>query len=235
MYSIYDKRLNNVRKIASFLGGLSALAELLEKERSQVSQIAGVNPTRKIGEELSRKIEQTLMEKGIKQINLGWLDQDHDDVNIFNDKQFLIPLGKILKSDVPGVNSVLSEKDKTKNPEDEKMLDEILKDQMQNMKLEHKNAFWLKIKDDSMKPSFEPGSLTMIDKSRVEIVEGSCYALEIEKNVVLRRIYRENGAYKICCDNPAVKLKIRDKTVKDFASEGINILGKMIWYATSYC
>lgn len=81
-----------------------------------------------------------------------------------------------------------------------------------------------------MKPYMQPGTLTMIDKGRNKIEPGSCYALNIEGKVVLRRVYREKGEYKICCDNPSSKIIIPDINVCDF-DENIKIIGKAVWAA----
>lgn len=209
---IEGNRINNLKKLEKAIGRAS-LANRINRSYNLISQyLAG---QKNVGEGLARDIEESLGQPTY------WLDQNHNVTT-----QDLIPLGKSLKSNIPSVQSLLKS-GYPNNGEELKMFDELLIDEMDDMKLENKNAYWFKVKDDSMKPYIQPGTLTMIDKGKSKIEPGSCYALNVEGEVVLRRVYRDNGQYRICCDNTALKINIPDINVEDF-NGNIKIMGKMV-------
>lgn len=65
-------RLENTRKLISAIGGIKAFAEKLGKPSSQISAVAGKNPTRNIGDKLANDIET---EFGLEH---GWLSKNHE-------------------------------------------------------------------------------------------------------------------------------------------------------------
>lgn len=74
--SVYEARLINARKLSESLGpshgSQAALASMLSLSPSRITHIIGPNPTKRIGEEMARKIEHAF-EKPVY-----WLDQFHD-------------------------------------------------------------------------------------------------------------------------------------------------------------
>lgn len=68
-----ELRLKNARALASQEGGIAAFARKLKCSDSQASQIIGKTPTRGIGHQLARDIEQAFGKEK------GWLDLPHDD------------------------------------------------------------------------------------------------------------------------------------------------------------
>lgn len=210
---IEQNRINNLKKLEKAIGRAN-LANRINRSYNLLSQyLAG---QKNVGEGLARDIEESLAQPTY------WLDQNHNVTT-----QDLIPLGKSLKSNIPSVQSLLTGAGFPNNQEELKMFDELLIDEMDNMKLEYKNAYWFKVKDDSMKPYIQPGTLTMIDKGKSKVEPGSCYALNVEGEIVLRRIYRDNGHYRICCDNTALKINIPDINVDNFDGN-IKLMGKMV-------
>ncbi len=65
-------RLINLQHLIKEAGGPARAAELLEMERSQLSQIAGRNPTRNIGSDMARRIETAWGKPK------GWLDREQN-------------------------------------------------------------------------------------------------------------------------------------------------------------
>jgi hypothetical protein len=57
---IDEIRRENLRAVAARLGGNAKLAVATGKSDSQISQIIGTNPTRGIGDELAREMEESL-------------------------------------------------------------------------------------------------------------------------------------------------------------------------------
>lgn len=70
---VYRTRLENVRRLMAQWGGPTSLSRKLgHKNGAQMSQCAGPNPTRAIGENFARSIEAKL------ELPRGWLDQQHE-------------------------------------------------------------------------------------------------------------------------------------------------------------
>lgn len=72
---IKEIRRENLRKIANDKGGTSALANVVQKDVSRISQLIGPNPIRNIGEETAREFE------GLLALPSGWLDKEHSGSN----------------------------------------------------------------------------------------------------------------------------------------------------------
>lgn len=70
--TVEKTRLTNVRALIKEAGGPAAAAERLNMDRSQLSQIAGRNPTRNIGATIARRIEAAWGKP------TGWLDGTHE-------------------------------------------------------------------------------------------------------------------------------------------------------------
>ena len=69
--NISEIRYNNVRGIVKDVGGVTALAEKLDKSQAQVSSFAGSNPKKSIGNKVAREIEVAFC------LANGWMDKDH--------------------------------------------------------------------------------------------------------------------------------------------------------------
>lgn len=219
---IYKIRLKNLRNLVKDRGGRVAFSKEANIGYNLLTQYIGKNPTINIGEEFARKVEASV------NLHLGFLDTDLD-----NDS--MIPFGTLVLCPIPGVNSVLANNRDNQNltGDENKMLDQILMEKMQSMKLNANNAFWFTLKDETMEPYIEPGTLTMIDKGRRKIESGERYAVKINGQVSLRRIYIENGQYKVCCDNNNIKIKYPDRLIPDF-NEEIQLIGKMVMNVLTY-
>ncbi|WP_374312463.1 helix-turn-helix transcriptional regulator [Dongia sp.] len=73
--AITDVRRDNLRKLIDAMGGATALAlKLKYANGTYLSQLAGPNPTRTIGEKVARNIEETL------KLPSGWMDTQNADL-----------------------------------------------------------------------------------------------------------------------------------------------------------
>lgn len=67
-------RYKNTRELVHLAGGVSAFAEKLGKQQSQVSSFAGENPVKGIGPKIARQIEAAFGKP------TGWLDTPHQEI-----------------------------------------------------------------------------------------------------------------------------------------------------------
>lgn len=69
-----DIRRENLRALAKSIGGITALAKLLDKSQSQISHLIGTNPIKNIGDRLANQIEKVFNKPH------GWLDHEHPEL-----------------------------------------------------------------------------------------------------------------------------------------------------------
>lgn len=70
MKNIYEIRRQNCHLLIKHAGSMADFAQQIERSQTQVSRIAGINPTRNIGEKLARHIERCFC------VSNFWLDVD---------------------------------------------------------------------------------------------------------------------------------------------------------------
>jgi len=68
---IKDLRRANARHLALKVGGISAFAEKINKQQSQISHVIGEKPIKGIGDSIARQINEAF------KMGRGWLDQHH--------------------------------------------------------------------------------------------------------------------------------------------------------------
>ncbi|WP_413722662.1 LexA family protein [Sodalis sp. RH24] len=78
MKTIDEIRRENVRKLRDSSGGNTSFSSMIDREPTQISRIIGKNPTKKIGDDLARHVEDCF------NLPTGWLDQEHQNTNITN-------------------------------------------------------------------------------------------------------------------------------------------------------
>lgn len=69
--NVKDIRRQNLRGLSRISGGVSKLAERLEKSQSQISHLIGTNPVKNIGDKFAAHVERIFNKP------YGWLDQMH--------------------------------------------------------------------------------------------------------------------------------------------------------------
>ena len=69
--NVKDIRRENMRALARQAGGISEIAERLDKSQSQISHLIGSNPIKNIGDRIASEVEQAFNKPH------GWLDREH--------------------------------------------------------------------------------------------------------------------------------------------------------------
>lgn len=140
-------RRRNVRALIEEHGA-AAVADAVGISRSQLSQIAGVNPTRAIGTTLARRIEEKFNK------SRGWIDVLHDPVNLL-----AAPIGgrrvPVITYAQAGAPTAVFDAHEPGYGIDEIETDIPVGD----------NAFALEIRGSSMEPDFVEGDRVIIDPS----------------------------------------------------------------------
>jgi len=154
--NVKDIRRKNLRSLARAVGGVTELAEQLERSQSQISHLIGTNPVKNIGDRLATHVEKVFNKPH------GWLDQlhsTHEDegvyqVNPARQPYYQVP---ILTWQEAQERFVQPEKITQKNYTHHL----ITSSQMSP------HAFALKVEGDSMEtahgPSFPHGSIIVLD------------------------------------------------------------------------
>jgi SOS-response transcriptional repressor LexA len=70
--NIKDIRRENMRILSKSVGGISRLADLLDKPQSQISHLIGSKPVKNIGDKIAAQVEIAFNKP------FGWLDHPHD-------------------------------------------------------------------------------------------------------------------------------------------------------------
>lgn len=152
--NVKDIRRQNLRALARIVGGVSKLAERLEKSQSQISHLIGTNPVKNIGDKFAAHVERIFNKP------YGWLDQMHAgeegaiyQLNTAAQAYYQIPLLTWTEAQQYLVNKKLVKK----SPAHYLTTHIALGPQ----------AFALRVEGDSMEaahgPSFPSGSLIVVD------------------------------------------------------------------------
>lgn len=70
--NVKEIRRRNLRALSRSVGGVTRLANLLEKSQSQVSHLIGTNPVKNIGDKFAAAVEKVFQKP------TGWLDHFHE-------------------------------------------------------------------------------------------------------------------------------------------------------------
>lgn len=69
--NVKDIRRENMRALSRQIGGISEMAERLDKSQSQISHLIGSNPIKNIGDRIASEVEKAFSKPH------GWLDREH--------------------------------------------------------------------------------------------------------------------------------------------------------------
>ncbi len=155
-------RLQNLRNLIDKAGGPTDAARKLEMDASQLSQIAGKNPTRNIGTALARRIEQAFRRPE------GWLDVPHSQLPLQQRADRNVLPARDLQREVPLISWVQA-------GDWNNLVDAFQPGDAERWVATYakvsRHAFALRIIGDSMTnpngaPSFPEGTIIIVDPER---------------------------------------------------------------------
>jgi len=84
----------------------------------------------------------------------------------------------------------------------------------------------IRVRGDSMAPTLLEGDIVLINHAVREIYDGYIYAINIDEEVIIKRIFKNlsTNKIKIKSDNPDYEIFVIEK-------ERVNINGLAVWYA----
>ncbi|MCP4161991.1 MAG: helix-turn-helix transcriptional regulator [Deltaproteobacteria bacterium] len=87
-----------------------------------------------------------------------------------------------------------------------------------------------KISGDSMEPVVHDGDTVLVDMSRKEIVSGKIFAIGVDDAIVLKRVEKKEDHIRLISENNIYPPEIHSAG----QTQGIRIIGKMIWSSREY-
>jgi SOS-response transcriptional repressor LexA len=194
-----DIRLQNLRTLIEKAGGPSEAARKLEMDQSQLSQIAGKNPTRNIGTALARRIEKVFRRAE------GWLDVPHSQLPLQQRADRNVLPARDLQREVPLISWVQAGDwnnlvDNFPAGHAEKWIATYAK--------VSKHAFALRVMGDSMTnphgaPSFPEGTIIIVDPER-SAQPGKFVVVRqnLDSECTFKQLVRDGGVHYLKPLNP---------------------------------
>ncbi len=241
MKLIDDLRRENIAALQKELGSAKALAELLERDESQLSQWkvgsknSGTGKPRGMRPETARYIEERTGKQP------GWLDQNHGAADTGVVVQFIggltaplrawehgetlppgdaifIPLLLVAKVLTNGFSQVTISLVTAESHLFD--ADFIRQDQLKPCKLGY-----VVVPDDSMRPTMEQGDRCVVDTSQVTVVDGKSFAIHYDGVTRLRRLFQvPGGSVRIEADNH----RHAPMTLAPEAMAHVEIIGQLV-------
>jgi len=214
MATVYQTRYERLQKIIPMHGGTkAAIAEKLGITRQYMQSVASDKPTKKIGDKLARKIEQTF---GYEH---GYLDELVQSATEVSDKFIEVPLLDVRASMGPGALQLFDD--------EVVQLIRLSKDWvLQNFRgASISSLAIITAKGDSMSPTYEDGAVLLVNTAKQVIdIDGVYVIARGDELFVKRMLRRVSGGYTMVSDNHAYP----PQTVMDTDLESLKVLGKVL-------
>lgn len=216
---INELRRKNLRLLAEEVGGVSKLAELVNKDPSQVSQWinAYIIPTtgkpRGVRSSTLREVEVATGKP------TNWLDQDHDTVSDAPPKGYIYLEHYDIQSSAGHGSPVTYEPNVKKMLVAEKWVSDFLGRYVTDK---------IKLIDNkgvSMHPTIHDGDVLVVDISCTYYDGDGIYIISEEGELKTKRLIKEEGILRIVSDNPSKAYKERVISAKN--QDTLVICGKV--------
>lgn len=198
MVTVEETRLVNLRELIARAKGPSNLARVVEMSVSLLSQMAGRNPSKPIGQRAARKIEEAF---GLQR---GWLDVPHErgvqasNINIHVNGSagvFMIQESQLIfagsSSEAPGYGLVR-----------ESEAAPYSADWFAEMGIEPEKAVRFRVSGDSMEPLLHAGDVVLVNTEETTVVDGAVYAVSYGEELRVKRLSRRlDGSLVLSSDN----------------------------------
>ena len=217
--SIREIRKENLKNLVHKYGRVSELANQLDKDRSQISQLIGEKSFRNLGESLAREIEEKL--------GLGhyWLDTDHKKANINSNAEILLSEAHIPVLDISlsaGDGSIVMQEDAIHKIGLPKWL-------MRELNVQEDQCCFVGIKGDCMSPTISHDDKVLVDLTKTTVESGSVYSLRLDGEIMIKRLFKEGRDICLACDNQ-LKYQYPNRVLKNSeVNLRLYIIGKVVY------
>ena len=240
-------RYKNARLLVHEAGGVSAFAEKIGKQQSQVSAIAGESPVKGIGPKIARQIEAAFHKSE------GWLDVPHiylwegrqeqqsaqaneeganakwlggfdpwDDETPLGDGEVELPLYKEVELAAGSGTHVVAENSGNKL--------RFSKRTLKSAGVDPSSAACASVTGNSMEPVLLEGTTVGVDTSKSSIKDGDMYAIDHDGMLRIKLLYRMPGnSLKIVSYN---KDEWPDELLAPDEAQKVRIIGRVFWWST---
>jgi SOS-response transcriptional repressor LexA len=212
--TVYQNRYDHIRDLIERHGGASKMAEMLGVSRQQISHIASANPIKNIGDRLARRIEMTFG------LPIGTIDQPIGIAAIDMDEfSVVVPLLNVTASMGPGAIV----------PWSEEVVHTMRISKMWIRQNTQASAFdrlgLITAKGDSMTPTFDDGSILLVDTTVTQLRLDAVYVLARGDELFIKRVQRNiDGTFLIKSDNP----QYSPQQIEDPFKAGLMVLGRVL-------
>jgi transcriptional regulator with XRE-family HTH domain len=205
MKTIAEIRLSNARRLLSSRGmSMSMFARDAGMSLQQVSAVIGSNPSRNIGEQLARRIEEFFGRPN------GWLDHNHwqarwnpptEDANVSlkPSKNALDGLATIPHLNIslgPMAADTPIEADHDREPY------VVSQSFLARMRIDPKSTAVMFAAGSGMAPRIEDGDLMLVDCDDTAIASGKVYLVNLGGEASIKRLFRRpDGGVRVVSDN----------------------------------
>jgi phage repressor protein C with HTH and peptisase S24 domain len=219
--NIKEIRYLNARALVDRAGGVSAFAERIGKGQSQVSQFAGENPIKGIGDKIAGQIEEAF---GLPR---GYMDRLHGDEgervdgSPSEEDYALVPqytacgsLGNGHLNDHVEIKGGLAFK----------------REWLSRLRVNPKSCSVIYAVGDSMAPTIADGVVVLINHAETEPVDGKVYLIcRSDGDLIIKRLVRQFSGWLIRSDNDD-KRSYPDEPISTDALQHIRIIGRAVWH-----
>lgn len=224
MKTVEEVRRANARALVDVAGGQQRFADRLDITRQQASHIVGHKrgsevSEKNIGSDLARKIERAF---GLEH---AWMDHEHNELRDLRQDDETV--------DVPLLAAAASAGDGAERADDQVVqIARISKPWLRQnaSSSSFSNLAMLTARGDSMTPTFEDGSILLVDRGVRHIKLDAIYVLAREDELFVKRVQRRiGGGLSIISDNPAYAAQ----PIEDPGASGLQVLGRVLlaWHA----
>lgn len=217
--TIDQLRRKNLRKLAEEVGGVGKLAELVNRDQSQISQwingsiIAATGKPRGVRSSTLRDVEMAIGKP------LNWLDQDHDTISDAPPEGYVYLEHYDVQSSAGHGTPVTYEPNVKRMLVAEKWVSDFLGRYVTDK---------IKLIDNkgvSMHPTINDGDVLLVDISCTYYDGDGIYIISDDGELKTKRLIKEEGVLRIVSDNPSNAYKERVISAKN--QDTLIICGKV--------
>jgi len=232
MKTIAEIRLSNARRLLSSRGmSMTAFGRATGMTVQQVSAVIGSHPSRNIGDQLARRIEDFFKQP------TGWLDHNHWQTSWRNSPsanrstaQNLTKSGQDELATIPHLDvstgPMTIDAPLEANHDREPYV--VSASFLSRMRINPESAAVMFVAGSGMAPRIEDGDLMLVNCDDTAITSGNVYLVNLAGEASVKRLFRRpDGGLRVVCDNPD-KTRYPDWELDQDHANGLRVLARAV-------